>query len=216
MSQQQQQQQAHETDHNGWTFGSIVRIIVVLVPVAAAIPTVFDLYTAITEDVPFWEVRSIIRQGKLAQRNWDCQPQMKYSELADLKIPNDHESYIFAGACPKSGDTHVRLQNAETGVPSQLWISYNELNTERAGFNWLDILRGPKKATAAERTSIQFAQASTFQVMCVAWVEKSKIVQIVKEGDKCYREEVSPLGGKVLGRTEVACTEKCPASKYKP
>lgn len=198
------------------TFGRIFRILLVLVPVAAAVPTAFDLYTAISEDVPFWEVRSIIRQGQLAQRNWDCQPQMKYSELADLTVTKVDSSHIFAGACPKSGDTHVRLQNIETGVPSQLWISYTELSSERRGFRWTDILLGPTKAQAGERSLIRLAQAGAFKVMCVAWVDKKTMVQIVKEGDKCYREEVSPLGGKVLKREDVACDMKCPESTFKP
>lgn len=198
------------------TFGSILRVLLVLVPVAAAIPTAFDLYTAISEDVPFWEVRSVIRQGQLAQRNWDCHPQMKYSSLADLNIANTDKSFIFAGACPKSGDTHVRLQRPDTGAPAQLWISYNELSAERNGFRWTDILFGPQEAQAAESGRMKIAQASTFEFMCTAWVEKDKIVQIVKEGAQCFQEEISPRGGKVSNRKTVACDTKCPESTYKP
>ena len=66
------------------TWANVVRAIAILVPVVAAIPTAFDLYTAIKQDIPFWEVRWRLKQGELSQRNWDCQPHMKYEQLANL------------------------------------------------------------------------------------------------------------------------------------
>ncbi|MGI9425305.1 MAG: hypothetical protein ACR2PA_19085, partial [Hyphomicrobiaceae bacterium] len=194
---------------------NIVRAIAILIPVVAAIPTVFDLYTAIREDIPFWEVRWRLKQGELSRRNWDCQPQMQYAKLANLKAGESDKSLIFASACPKSGDTHVRLHRSTTTGPSQLWISYNELSAQRRGFRWVDIVFGSSSANAAEpaktmgSSRLRMAQAASFEVMCTALASRDKIIQVVKEGGQCFKEEVSPYGGKVGKREPVACTTKC-------
>lgn len=202
------------------TWANVVRAIAILVPVVAAIPTAFDLYTAIKQDIPFWEVRWRLKQGELSQRNWDCQPHMKYEQLANLGAGASDKSQIFASACPKSGDTHVRLHRASATFPSQLWISFQELSAEKRGFRWLDIVFGSsaEAAGAGRRTAgrgRKVAQAASFQVMCTAWVERDKIVQIVKEGSQCFKENVSPFGGKVRGREPVQCSTKCPESRYR-
>ena len=63
---------------------------------------------------------------------------------------------------------------------------------------------------AKDARRVRIAQAASFQVMCTAWVERDKIVQIVKEGNQCFKENVSPFGGKVRGREPVQCSAKCP------
>ena len=46
------------------------------------------------------------------------------------------------------------------------------------------------------------------EVMCQK-KQGEKIVRIIKDGGKCYRETVSPLKGSVDRREEIACSLSC-------
>jgi hypothetical protein len=46
------------------------------------------------------------------------------------------------------------------------------------------------------------------EVVCQA-KRGSNIVRIIKEGDKCYREVVSPMKGGVEKTEEVSCETRC-------
>jgi hypothetical protein len=64
---------------------------------------------------------------------------------------------------------------------------------------------------------VQFAQATSgggqMQVVCQVMPEKGKVVRIVNEGGKCFREHIAAFHGKVEKREEVQCTTPCTGGK---
>ena len=58
------------------------------------------------------------------------------------------------------------------------------------------------------------AQASS-HVVCQGWEGSARIVRIVRDGGRCFKETISPYQGHVAARTEVPCNASCPTSKSK-
>jgi hypothetical protein len=72
-----------------------------------------------------------------------------------------------------------------------------------------DAVSSSSTAKSASNGSFQVAQAAGMQVSCQAKVGSDKLVRVVQEGAKCYRETMSLLKGSVDKREEVACSTKC-------
>jgi hypothetical protein len=76
--------------------------------------------------------------------------------------------------------------------------------------------RNMQSVVPSAGTVVQFAQATgggQMQVVCQVMSEKGKVVRIVNEGGKCFRENVNAFQGKVEKREEVQCNTPCTGGK---
>lgn len=186
---------------------NVVKLMVLAVSVAAAIPTAQNLYYSWKNDVPFNQVQYRLTQAALWEKNFDCK--IDYRQLATAS-----GSKVEAGACQKTGDISLKISNGK-GQTNYEWIAFDQLPkpaSQSASLNLLDILIS--KAVAAEfapskdADAIVVAQASE-AVLCQS-KQKETVTRVVKENGKCFRETVSIFKGSVEARQEVACDNACP------
>lgn len=189
----------------------LVKFGVLIVSVAAAVPTAQNLYYSWKHDIPFNEVSHRLDQYNLWVKNLDCK--IDYRALSTAG-----GSKVDVGACPKTGDIAIKVSSAN-GKSTYEWIAYDNLQKPTRSASLLDLLIAPALADAdgaghasQSKTSdgdgsLRVAQAG-MQVLCEA-KDKDKIIRIVKDGDKCFRETVSPFKGSIDAREEVPCNTQC-------
>ena len=190
---------------------SLVKLGVLAVSVAAAIPTARNLYYSWTTGVPFNQVEHRLTQAELLEKNFDCK--IEYRALSAAT-----GAKVDVGSCAKTGDISIKISGAN-GQVNYEWIAFEKLPkpaTTQAASSMLDVfitaaiaeeLAKPKAAAAA--TPIVVAAAET-EVLCQAKA-KDMITRVVKETGKCFKETVSLFKGTVEKREEVACDKACPA-----
>jgi hypothetical protein len=179
----------------------LLKLAALLVTIFGAIPTAITAYNAWSFGVPFSEVPHRLQQYELWVKNLDCKIQYKALSTAQ-------GTKVDVGACPKSGDIAIKISTAD-GKSSYEWIAYNSLTKpgEKRSTSFLDLLIGAARAGDEKAASFRIAQAA-MEVKCEA-LDNKRIVRIVSEGGKCYREIVSPLKGTLETREEVPCDTKC-------
>lgn len=183
----------------------LIKAAVLMVSVAAAVPTARNLYYSWTEGIPFSQVSHRLNQYDLWMRNFDCK--IEYRALSTAV-----GGRVDVGACPRTGDIAIKI-SGQGGAAVYEWIAFDQLQKPKTqGAGLLGFLVSPALAETAVPPGagarpMQVAQAG-MEVMCQA-KQGDKIVRVVKDGGKCYREVVSPLKGRVERREEVACTSKC-------
>lgn len=188
------------------TYATLIRVLVISVPVIGAIPTAMNLYQAWKLGISPSEVSHRLAQYDLAIKNFDCR--------IDYKALNAGEGVrIDAGACPTSGDIQIKI-TPPSGKATIEWIAFNSLNraspARAGGFGWLIPSAAAQEASGGGFTPLRVAQAGQ-QVLCKSLVSRTQSVQVISEGGKCYRETVSLVHGKVEQREEVPCNTSCPA-----
>lgn len=180
-----------------------VKVAVLLVSVAAAVPTAQNLYYSWKTGVPFNQVQHRLTQAALWEKNFDCK--IDYRTLVTSET-----SRVEVGSCAKTRDISIRVTSGKQ--TNYEWIAFEQLPkpaSQTAGLLELFIA----KAHAGEaqlRTGdapIVVAQ-STMQVMCESRT-KDAIVRIVKDGGKCFKETVSLFKGTVEKRDEISCNSQC-------
>jgi len=184
-----------------------IKVAVLLVSIAAAIPTAKNLYYSWLHGIPFAEVPHRLAQYDLWMKNLEYKVQYRA-----LLIANGNK--VDAGACPKTGDIAIKI-TGEGGRAAYEWIAFDQLQkpaTQTAGVLHLLITPASAAGIAQLRSmagtgSPQLAQAG-MEVLCQAR-QGQKIIRIIKDGDKCYREIVLPLKGAVEKTEEVACSTRC-------
>jgi len=184
-----------------------IKVAVLLVSIAAAIPTAKNLYYSWLHGIPFAEVPHRLAQYDLWMKNLECKVQYRA-----LLIANGNK--VDAGACPKTGDIAIKI-TGEGGRAAYEWIAFDRLQkpaTQTAGVLRVLIPSASAAGFAQLRSmagsgSTQLAQAG-MEVLCQAR-QGQKIIRIIKDGDKCYREIVLPLKGAVEKTEEVACSTRC-------
>jgi hypothetical protein len=183
----------------------LLRVIAIGVPVAGAVPTGINLYHSFKHGIPYSQVSHKLEQYDLWVRNMDCA--MEYREMNAAQ-----STKINIGVCPTNGDISIKVAMPE-GKAIVEWIAFDRLKQESALF---DLLVSPAYAEGVVATSapMRVAQAGA-QAVCQGWEGSSKIVRIVREGDRCFRETISPYQGHVDMRAEVPCNTSCPRSKAK-
>ncbi len=208
---QQTEERTEAGSGMGHAFGraiSALKIAVLVVSVAAAIPTARNLYVSWTQDIPFSEVSHRLTQYELVMKNISCK--ISYKPLVTAKGIR-----LDVGACPTSGDIAVMVTGPQGGQTYQ-WIDFAQLRKPgQVSAGLLDLVIGSAHAADLSRpgdgarplASFKVAQAS-LEVMCQAR-KGNQVVRIIKQGGKCYRELLSPLRGTVDKREEVACTTTC-------
>ncbi len=188
----------------------LAKFAVLVVSIAAAVPTAQNLYYSWKHDVPFNEVSHRLEQYNLWMKNLDCK--IDYRALSTAA-----GSKVDVGACAKTGDIAIKVSSA--GKATYEWIAYDNLQKPARSAGVMGLLVAsalaaevgddakPQSRDGNSDRSIEVAQ-SGMEVLCEA-KDKDKIVRIVKDGDKCFRETVSPFKGSIDAREEVPCNTQC-------
>ena len=182
---------------------SLLKTAALVVSILAAIPTAITVYHAWQYKVPFTQVSHRLAQYDLWVKNLDCK--IDYKALATAQ-----GTKVDVGACPATGDIAIKI-SAQDGKSTYEWIAYNQLQKpgEQPPASLIDLFIGVAQADALGGRT-QLAQSS-LEVVCQSLVSASKLVRVVKEDGKCYRETLSPVRGSVDKREEVPCETKCTA-----
>jgi hypothetical protein len=186
---------------------NLAKLGVLVVSVAAAIPTAQNLYYAWKTGVPFNQVQHRLTQAALWEKNFDCK--IDYRALS-----TSASSKVEVGSCAKTGDISIRVSTGKDQVNYE-WIAFEQLPkpaTQSAGLLDLFISQAyadeaPAKGAAAASAPVRVAQAG-MEVVCQT-KSKDTVVRIVKDAGKCFRETVSLFKGTVEKREEVPCTTQC-------
>ncbi len=97
----------------------LVQLGVLVVSVAAAIPTARNLYYAWANGVPFDQVEHRLSQAELWEKNFDCK--IDYRALSTAA-----NSKVEVGSCGKTGDISIRVTGAG-GQTNYEWIAFDQL-----------------------------------------------------------------------------------------
>jgi hypothetical protein len=185
----------------------LVRVIAIAVPVVGAIPTGMNLYHSFKHGIPYSQVSHKLEQYDLWVRNVDCT--IEYKEIS-----TDQNTKINIGVCPTNGDISIKVALPQ-GKAIIEWIAFDRLKQANALLNFLvSPAYAEERSPPAPQEGIRIAQAGP-QVVCQGWEGGAKIVRIVREGGRCFKETISPYQGQIDRRSEVPCNTTCPATKVK-
>ena len=179
----------------------LLKLGALCVTIFGAIPTAITAYNAWSFGVPFSEVPHRLQQYELWVKNLDCK--IEYKALATAQ-----GTKVDVGACAKSGDIAIKISTPD-GKSNYEWIAYNSLSKpgEKRTGSFIDLLIGAARAETTKAGAFKVAEAA-MDVKCQT-LEGKRILRIVSEGGKCFREIVSPLKGTVEKREEVPCETQC-------
>jgi hypothetical protein len=180
---------------------SLIKLAVLCVSVAAAIPTARNLYFAWKNDVPFNQVDHRLAQADLFEKNFDCK--IDYRSLAITGAEK-----IDVGTCKKTGDISIRVSgNSQVNYE---WIAFDRLPkpTSKTA-SLVDLIIGPALADEATRDDKPFVVAQDASVLCQA-KSGDNIIRVVQSGGQCTRETVSIFRGSVEKSETVPCDKACP------
>ena len=200
----------------------LARILAISVACLGAIPTGYNLYQSWQHGIPYSQVSHRLEQYELWVKNFECK--IDYSSVGTGK-----GTKVDVGACPKSGDIALKL-TTPAGKATYEWIAFDQLEkaTQQASLLSLFVteaqaeeLHKAQGSTATAGTVsvggiAQLAQSTPgtgMKVICEVMPEKGKILRIVSEGGKCYREHVSAFQGRMEKREEVPCSTQCAPGK---
>ena len=168
--------------------------------ILGAIPTAIDLYKAFAYDIEYTNVQHAEEQRRLWMKNFACAQAMSYQQ-----VKTTDDITVQVGACT-NGDVLIEVVPPQ-GNKILEWISLERLRTASLTSS-LSLIgtahAGPDAATGV----IRLAQTSK-GVVCQAMQGPATIVRVVREGNKCFREEIEVLKGKVASRREVPCDTRC-------
>jgi hypothetical protein len=199
----------------------LARMLAIAVAVLGAIPTGYNFYMSYMHGIPYSQVSHRLEQYELLVKNFDCKIDYRSVTTAG------QGTRVDVGACPKSGDIQLKV-TTPSGKAAYEWIAFHQLEQATKSASWLSLIAtealadeapkglqtGQNMQTVVKSTGgvVQFAQSSgggSLQVVCQAMPEKGKVIRIVNEGGKCYRENVNAFQGKVEKREEVQCNTPC-------
>ena len=184
-----------------------VKLAVLLISIAAAIPTARNLYYSWVNGIPFADVPHRLAQYDLWMKNLECK--ITYRALLTA-----NGNKVDAGACPKTGDIAIKITGPK-GNAAYEWIAFDQVEKparQTAGLSQIligaanaEVLAAPQMSRGAK--PFRLAQEA-MEVLCEARQGK-KVIRVVKDGDKCFREILLPLRGTLEKREEVACSTSC-------
>jgi hypothetical protein len=180
---------------------SLIKLLVLAVSVAAAIPTARNLYFSWKNGVPFSQVDHRLAQAALLEKNFDCK--IDYRSLA-----TQGNARVDVGSCSKTGDISIRVKSPD-GQVNYEWIAFEQLPkpASKSG-SLVDLVIS--RAFAAEAPADQsFEVAQDASVLCQA-KSGDNIIRIVQSGAQCTRETVSIFRGSVEKSETVPCDKACP------
>lgn len=188
---------------------TLVRAAVFGVSVLAAIPTAHNLFYSYMHGIPYAQVPHRLAQYDLWMKNLDCKVEYR-------QILTQSGTKVDVGACPSSKDIAIKL-TTQAGSSSYEWIAFNDLQKPVVTSALLGLFVTPAMAEGSPATAqppapaapaVKVAQAG-MQVMCQVKGAGDKLIRIVQDGGKCFRETLNIMKGSLEKREEVACTTKC-------
>lgn len=183
---------------------TVVKLLVLAVSVAAAIPTARNLYFSWKNDVPFSQVDHRLAQAALLEKNFGCK--IDYRALVA-----QGNARVEVGSCQKTGDISIRVSGPK-GQVNYEWIAFDRLPKplSATALSLIDLIVSP--AVAAEivaHADQPFEVAQDMTVLCQA-KSGDNIVRVVQSGGQCVRETVSIFRGSVEKSETVPCDKACP------
>lgn len=183
---------------------TLIKLLVLAVSVAAAVPTARNLYFSWKNGVPFDQVDHRLAQAALLEKNFDC-------KISYRAISMQGDARIEVGSCPKTGDISIRVK-APSGQVNYEWIAFEQLPKPRAAqsasaMNWLVASAIAGEVKPLPEGSFQVAQ--DIAVLCQS-KDGGNIIRVVKSGNQCVRETVSIFRGAVEKSETVPCDSACP------
>jgi hypothetical protein len=202
----------------------VARMLAIAVAILGAVPTGYNLYLSYMHGIPYSQVSHRLEQYELLVKNFDC-------KIDYRSVSAGQGTRVDVGACPKSGDIQLKV-TTPSGKAAYEWIAFQQLEQATKSASWLSLIatealadeapKGPQPGRSMQTVVpavgavVQFAQATgggQMQVVCQVMPEKGKVVRIVSEGGKCFREHVNAFQGKVDKREEVQCNTPCGSGK---
>ena len=188
---------------------SAIKLGVLAVSVAAAIPTARDLYFSWANGIPFSQVQHRLNQAALLEKNFDCR--IDYRTLTSLD-----QGRVDVGSCAKTGDISIKV-SSKNGQVNYEWIAFDQLpkaSRQNAGLMELLIASAhaaplPGTPLSNSGTGVIRVAEEVVEVMCQV-KRKDVIVRVVKDKGKCVRESVSLFRGTVEKREDIPCDKACP------
>ena len=196
----------------------LARILAIAVACIGAIPTGYNLYQSWAHGIPYSQVSHRLEQYNLWVKNFECKIDYRTVQAGQ------GGTRVDVGACPKSGDIALKLTTAN-GKSTYEWIAFAQLEMTTKSAALLSLFVTPAQAEEAPKAdgvapapTLKLAQstppaAGPLQVRCEAMPSPGKIVRIVGEGSKCFRESNSAMRGSVDKREEVPCATQCAPGK---
>jgi hypothetical protein len=187
---------------------SAIKLGVLAVSVAAAVPTARDLYFSWKNGIPFSQVQHRLTQASLLEKNFDCR--IDYRTLATVA-----NGRVDVGSCAKTGDISIKV-SGKNGQVNYEWIAFDKLPKaagQTAGL--MDLIISQANAGPAPRASMSTPSAvirvvdEVVEVMCQV-KQKDLIVRVIKDKGKCVKESVSLFRGSVEKREDIPCEKACP------
>ncbi|MDA7947904.1 MAG: hypothetical protein MPJ78_10560 [Hyphomicrobiaceae bacterium] len=179
----------------------------VLGALIGAVPTGLDYYKAFVYDIDFQHVKHAEEQRRLWVKNFACAQNISYQQ-----VKTEKNIVVQVGACA-NGDVLIEVAPPR-GNRILEWISLERLQTASA-VSGLSFIGRANAAIGVHATGKQgspgmtrIAQGGT-SIKCQKMHGQNKIVRIVQEGNKCFREEISVMKGAVLSRKPVSCSSSC-------
>ncbi len=193
-------------------FMPFIKGAVLAVSVAAAIPTAQNLYYSWSHGIPFNEVSHRLTQYDLWMKNLECKIDYRALNTAS-------GTRVDVGACQKTGDIAIKVSGTG-GQAAYEWIAFDQIKKASPLAGLMELLIPSAMAAESSELSAAAGQlrktlpegayrvAEGMETVCQA-KRGDKIVRIVKDGAKCFKEVVSPLKGGVESRSEVSCSSTC-------
>ncbi len=180
---------------------SVIKLLVLAVSVAAAVPTARNLYFAWKNDVPFNQVDHRLAQADLFEKNFDCKIDYRSLTITDTEK-------IDVGTCKKTGDISIRVSgNSQVNYE---WIAFDRLPKPKSKTaDLVDLVISRAFADEAARDDKPLVVAQDASVLCQA-KSGDNIIRIVQTGSQCTRETVSVFRGSVEKSETVPCDKACP------
>jgi hypothetical protein len=182
---------------------SVVKLLVLAVSVAAAIPTARNLYFSWKNDVPFNQVDHRLAQAQLLEKNFDCK--IDYRSLSA-----QGNARVDVGSCSKTGDISIRVKSPD-GQVNYEWIAFEQLPKPASKSGSIaSLLISSAFADDARPSSdkpIEIAQDAA--VLCQS-KSGDNIVRVVQSSGQCVKETVSIFRGSVEKSETVPCDKACP------
>jgi hypothetical protein len=183
---------------------SVIKLLVLAVSVAAAIPTARNLYFSWKNDVPFDQVDHRLAQAALLEKNFGCK--IDYRSLVA-----QGNARVEVGSCAKTGDISIRVKGPN-GQVNYEWIAFDRLpKPMSSGTASLFDMIVPR-ALAAESTTRSDQPFDVAQDVTVLCQGKSgdNVIRVVQSAGQCVRETVSIFRGSVEKSVTVPCDKACP------
>jgi hypothetical protein len=191
----------------------LARVIAIVLVGVGAIPTGYNLYMSWKTGIPYSEVSHRLDQYNLWVRNFEC-------KIDYLTVTPGQGTRVDVGQCPKTNDIALKVTTA-TGKSSYQWIAFDKLEQATKAAGLMSLVATPAEAQEskpnAEAKGLApggaVAPGGAMQVHCESMPQPGKVIRIVGEQGKCFREHIAIMLGRMERREEVPCNTTCNAAR---